>query len=347
MIARWVRVITLAKGRHFLNLLVLHRFRVSSKSYKLAPRIGTRVQCLSTDPSVAFSHSFTSSSASHVVAYEIRQAGYPLCSIGVSDYFPSKITIKKPGPVWKDVLSFGPLLQCYMATFPTSSGGSRFCRQRVTGRSGLFWPAFWRVERRTQVPTKDWARFCHCWWTRSRTRSAMPNEGFHRQLTSNQERFCNDRLGLRNRIFCKRCNLAGRCWCSYRCFLTVRDIFKGKHWSLACTGVFEVRLTMDWWILDESLLDMWSSDGKGWLEHPEDTDILIKPSKLYEVIWSPCKPLKFWLCFLIFWQFCNCQVGLHEEMLHFILQLRLLEWHLHSQFWQKTNQSGLRMNNEL
>ena len=24
--------------------------------------------------------------------------------------------------------------------------------------------------------------------------------------------------------------------------------------------------------------------GKGWLEHPEDTDILIKPSKLYEVI---------------------------------------------------------------
>ena len=64
----------------------------------------------------------------------------------VSDYFPSKITIKKPGPVWKDVLSFGPL-QCYMATFPPSSGGSQ-CRQRVTGRSGLFWPAFWRVERR-------------------------------------------------------------------------------------------------------------------------------------------------------------------------------------------------------
>ena len=30
------------------------------------------------DPSVAFSHSFTSSSASHVVAYEIRQVGYPL-----------------------------------------------------------------------------------------------------------------------------------------------------------------------------------------------------------------------------------------------------------------------------
>ena len=99
VIARWVRVITLAKGRHFLNLLVLHRFRVSSKSYKLAPRIGTRVQCLSNDPSVAFSHSFTSSSASHVVAYEIRQAGYPLCSVVVSDYFPSKITIKKPGPV--------------------------------------------------------------------------------------------------------------------------------------------------------------------------------------------------------------------------------------------------------
>ena len=143
VIARWVRVITLAKGRHFLNLLVLHRFRVSSKSYKLAPRIGTRVQCLSNDPSVAFSHSFTSSSASHVVAYEIRQAGYPLCSVVVSDYFPSKITIKKPGPVWKDVLSFGPLLQCYMATFPPSSGGSQFCRQRVTGRSGLFWPAFW------------------------------------------------------------------------------------------------------------------------------------------------------------------------------------------------------------
>ena len=39
VIARWVRVITLAKGRHFLNLLVLHRFRVSSESYKLAPRI--------------------------------------------------------------------------------------------------------------------------------------------------------------------------------------------------------------------------------------------------------------------------------------------------------------------
>ena len=96
VIARWVRVITLAKGRHFLNLLVLHRFRVSSKSYKLAPRIGTRVQCLSNDPSVAFSHSFTSSSASHVVAYEIRQAGYPLCSVVVSDYFPSKITMKKP-----------------------------------------------------------------------------------------------------------------------------------------------------------------------------------------------------------------------------------------------------------
>ena len=63
VIARWVRAITLAKGRHFLNLLVLHRFRVSSKSYKLAPRIGTRVECLSNDPSVAFSHSFTSSSA--------------------------------------------------------------------------------------------------------------------------------------------------------------------------------------------------------------------------------------------------------------------------------------------
>ena len=244
--------------------------------------------------------------------------------------------------------------RCFSATwqhFPQVREAPSFvaneCWQADLAYSGLLFESFWRVERRTQVPTKDWARFCHCWWTRSRTRRAMPNEGFHRQLTSNQERFCNDRLGLRNRMFCERCNLAGRCWCSYRCFLTVRDIFKGKHWSLACTGVFEVRLTMDWWILDESLLDMWSSDGKGWLEHPEDTDILIKPSKLYEVIWSPCKPLKFWLCFLIFWQFCNCQVGLHEEMLHFILQLRLLEWHLHSQFWQKTNQSGLRVNNEL
>ena len=41
------------------------------------------------------------------------------------------------------------------------------------------------------------------------------------------------------------------------------------------------------------IADMWSSlrvpkvkarAGKGWLEHPEDTGILIKPSKLYEVI---------------------------------------------------------------
>ena len=40
-----------------------------------------------------------------------------------------------------------------------------------------------------------------------------------------------------------------------------------------------MRLTLDWSILDGSLLDMWSSlrvpkfkDGKGcWLKHPEDT----------------------------------------------------------------------------
>ena len=74
----------------------------------------------------------------------------------------------------------------------------------------------------------------------------MPNEGFHRQLTSNQEGFLQcSRLGLRNRMFCKRCKLAGRCWCSYRWFLNVRDIFRAKHQSLAslaCTGVFEVRL---------------------------------------------------------------------------------------------------------
>ena len=94
VIARWVRVITLAKGRHFLNLLVLHRFRVSSKSYKLAPRIGTRVQCLSNDPSVAFSHSFTSSSASHVVAYEIRQAGYPLSASLSATIFPLKSPLR-------------------------------------------------------------------------------------------------------------------------------------------------------------------------------------------------------------------------------------------------------------
>ena len=52
-------------------------------------------------------------------------------------------------------------------------------------------------------------------------------------------------LGLRNRMFCQRCKLAGRCWCSYRWFLNVRDIFRAKHQSLAssaCTGVFEVRL---------------------------------------------------------------------------------------------------------
>ena len=93
VIARLVRVITLAKGRHVLNL---YWYCIDSESYKLAPRIGTRVQCLSNEPSVAFSHSFTSPSASHVVAYEIRQAGYPLCSVVVSDYFPSKITMKKP-----------------------------------------------------------------------------------------------------------------------------------------------------------------------------------------------------------------------------------------------------------
>ena len=91
VIARLVRVITLAKGRHVLNL---YWYCIDSESYKLAPRIGTRVQCLSNDPSVAFSHSFTSSSASHVVAYEIRQAGYPLSASLSATIFPLKSPLR-------------------------------------------------------------------------------------------------------------------------------------------------------------------------------------------------------------------------------------------------------------
>ena len=73
--------------------LVLRAYKANFNEFQLFEVFSS---CLPNEPSVAFSHSFTSSSASHVVAYEIRQAGYPLCSVVVSDYFPSKITMKKP-----------------------------------------------------------------------------------------------------------------------------------------------------------------------------------------------------------------------------------------------------------
>ena len=93
VIARWVRAITLAKGRHFLNLLVL-----CIDSEHLQSLINWHQESgqgyNANDPSVAFSHSFTSSSASHVVAYEIRQAGYPLSASLSATIFPLKSPLR-------------------------------------------------------------------------------------------------------------------------------------------------------------------------------------------------------------------------------------------------------------
>ena len=104
------------------------------------------------DPSVAFSHSFTSSSASHVVAYEIRQAGYPLSASSSATIFPLKSPLRNQD-LFERMFCLSD--RCFSATwqhFPQVREAPGFvaneCWQADLAYSGLLFESFWRVERR-------------------------------------------------------------------------------------------------------------------------------------------------------------------------------------------------------